>query len=191
MIAIPHFKVRRNDASASIRVYRKGQLMEPDDSNPEKRFSDNANSKLLSFLRAHAAPLDAQSLAILESRRARNTSSQHNEFQRAIDPYHPQTHPDLGERLYELAKPLPEDCRAVVYGCPVLVTPKGIIFAVARGTNTLAFRTPVRFCPMALISGGKPAIAYGLNWIEFDGWPEGNQIANLQKWCRLAYDNVV
>jgi hypothetical protein len=164
--------------------------MEPKDSNPEKRFSNTTNSKLLSFLKARATQLDSQSLAILESRRARNTSSQHKEAKRAVDPYHPQTHPDLGERLFELAKPLPEDCNDVIYGCPVLATAKGIIFAVARGTNTLAFRIPIIFYPVALISGGKPAVAYGLNWIEFDGWPEDNQIARLLKWCRLAYDNV-
>ena len=163
--------------------------MRPEGWIPESRFSAIANSKVLSFLKSHANPLNAQSLAILESRRARNSSS--DQVQRPVDPYHPQTHPDLGGRLYELAKPLPEDCRDVVYGCPVLATPKGIIFAVARGTNSLAFRMPVILYPMALISGGKPAIAYGLNWIEYDGWPEGNHITNLRKWCRRAYDNVV
>jgi hypothetical protein len=163
--------------------------MQPEGAIPEKRFSSTANSKVLSFLKAHATPLNPQSLAILESRRARNTPS--NEAQRAVDPYHTQTHPDLGGRLYELAKSLPEDCRDVVFGCPVLATPKGIIFAVARGTNTLAFRIPVIFYPLALVLGGKPAMAYGLNWIEFDGRREGNQMANLRRLSRLAYENVV
>ena len=163
--------------------------MQPEDSRPERRFSDTANSSVLSFLNAHATALNPQTLAILESRRARNRQS--NDAHRAVDPYHTQTHPDLGGRLYELAKSLPDDCTDVVYGCPVLATPNGIIFAVARGTNTLAFRIPVRFYPLALVLGGKPAIAYGLNWIEFDGRREGKQTAKLRRLCRIAYENVV
>jgi hypothetical protein len=119
--------------------------MQAEGSNPESRFSHTLNFKVLSCLRAPATPLNAQSLAILKSRRARNPSS--NDAQRVVDPYHPQTHPDLGGRLYELAKPLQQDCRDVVYGCPALATPEGIVFAVARGTNRIAFRIPILFYP--------------------------------------------
>jgi hypothetical protein len=164
-------------------------LTQPERAIPERRFSATTNSKLLSFLKAQATSLPPQSLAILEARRARNTPP--DEAQRPVDPYHTQTHPDLSDRLYELAEPIPEACRDVVYGCPVLATPKGIIFALARGTNGIAFRVPVTLYPMALGSGGKPAVAYGVNWIEFDAWPEGNQINNLREWCRLAYDKAV
>src|SRR5437762_8979200 len=54
------------------------------------------------------------------------------------------THPDLVERLWDkLGKALPEDCRWVVYGTPVLAHPKtGIIFGFAAGTLTYALRLP-------------------------------------------------
>jgi hypothetical protein len=42
--------------------------MELEGANPEKRFSNTANAKVLAFLKAEATPLTPQSLAILESR---------------------------------------------------------------------------------------------------------------------------
>src|SRR5205809_385038 len=53
-------------------------------------------------------------------------------------------HPDLVARLWdELGKKLPEDCRAIFFGTPVLIHPTtGVVFAFASGTHTYAFRLP-------------------------------------------------
>jgi hypothetical protein len=163
--------------------------MEPKILEPEQRFPQPTNSKVLAILKANATPLAPQAITLLVSRRSRMASPQ-DDFQMIIDPYHPQTHPDLGARLYELAKPLPEDCRAVLFGCPVLVSRKGIVFAVARGTNTLAFRLSLLCILKGFIVGAKPALKYGLNWIEVDGWPQGNEIAELRRWCKQAYEKA-
>src|SRR5262245_37456819 len=63
------------------------------------------------------------------------------------DPYYTLgTHPDLVAHLWDvLGKPLPEDCRRVVFRAPVLLHPRtGVIFAFAGGTHTYGFRLPDR-----------------------------------------------
>lgn len=68
------------------------------------------------------------------------------------------THPDL---LYffwnELTEGWPDAdrCRRIVYGRPVLVSPRsGVIFGWAGGTHTIALRLPQPEREMALAAGG-------------------------------------
>jgi hypothetical protein len=55
------------------------------------------------------------------------------------------THPDLVEYFWKLAAELPSTCACVVgeRSFPLLANPRsGVIFGLAGGTNTLAFRLP-------------------------------------------------
>jgi len=112
-------------------------------------------------------------------------------------------HPDLLERLWdELGATLPEDCRWIVFGTPVLVHPRtGVIFGFGAGTHTYALRLPAVERTAALAAGavtvhrypaypnlGIPASVLDLaeigeEWV-LGGWHEGEE-----KWCRAAYDD--
>src|SRR5436853_7790494 len=55
------------------------------------------------------------------------------------------THPDLVDYFWGLAVALPVKCVGVINkrSSPILVNPtSGIIFGIARGTSTVAFRLP-------------------------------------------------
>jgi hypothetical protein len=111
-------------------------------------------------------------------------------------------HPDLLQRLWdELGRVLPEDCRWVVLGTPVLVRPRsGVIFAFGGGTQTYALRLPASARAVALAAGGETVRRYpgyakldvsastldlgaiGEEWV-FGNWRKGEE-----EWCRAAYD---
>ncbi len=111
------------------------------------------------------------------------------------------THPDLVQRLWdELGTLLPEDCHAVVLGAPVLLRQStGIIFALAGGTHTYAFRLPPELREPAIKAGATRVYHYraypelkletstfdladiGDEWV-FGGWLKGEE-----DWIRAAY----
>lgn len=59
-----------------------------------------------------------------------------------VDGYELHTHPDLVERLGQLMGYTPGASLEYAYGVSVLCTPKGRIFAVTRGTNSLCLFLP-------------------------------------------------
>jgi len=105
------------------------------------------------------------------------------------------THPDLVARLWdELQAVLPENCRAIFYGRPVLVHPTtNIVFAFATGTHTYALRLPERERAEAIRAGATRVKRYpreqafdladvGDEWV-FCGWFQAEEA-----WCRAAYE---
>ena len=119
------------------------------------------------------------------------------------DPYYKLgTHPDLVARLWdELGKPLPAECRRVVYGTPALVRPdSGVLFGFAGGTHTYALRVPRDIKEAALSAGATTIHRYpaypelgieasvldlndlGPEWI-FGGW-----YVSESDWCTAAYE---
>jgi hypothetical protein len=99
-------------------------------------------------------------------------------------------HSDVASALSETLKPLGD----VQVFCPdwgayryVVASTKGIIFAVALGMNTVAFRLDERMRTRALASGGAPFPECGNEWVSFtlfrDDWPK----VDLEFWARKAY----
>jgi hypothetical protein len=153
--------------------------------DPEVGLKHAPNTALLAVLRAQAVP--------------------------SVDPRYPawnvgryelHTHPDLGERLNQLASSLPRHQERILYGSPVLATQAGFIFAVAWGMKFLAFRLAEADLPLAAELGGDSAreraqkwispLAASLeaNWIAFDPWgsdlPSRKWTGDLEYFCALA-----
>lgn len=104
------------------------------------------------------------------------------------------THPDLVARLWdELARPLPEDCRAIFLGVPALLHPlTRVVFGFARGTHTYALRLPERERGEALRAGASRFMTYptaapfdlaqvGPEWVFCRWFPDET------RWCLAAY----
>jgi len=117
--------------------------------------------------------------------------------------YELHTHPDLEERLTQLASSLPGHRSAMLYGCPVLATKAGVVFAVACGMRFLAFRLADADIPLALEMGGGSTrelaqtwispvgASLEANWIAFDPWgsalPSGKWTGDLKYFFEQAY----
>ncbi len=69
----------------------------------------------------------------------------------------------------------------------ILVSTKNIIFGLAIGMNTIAFRLNPLFKNRAIETGGKDYSEAGPDWVSFtlfrDDWPE----FDLKFWARKAY----
>lgn len=82
-----------------------------------------------------------------------------------IDAWELHTHPDLVERVQQLA---PAGSFRPMYGVPVLVHPGGIIFAYAIGTLGLTVRTLVPVPERVRTEAPFPPLD---GWIAVDPWP--------------------
>lgn len=102
-----------------------------------------------------------------------------------IDDYELHTHPDLREKLREIASDALVECECAAYGYPVLTNNDGIIFAIARGTSDLAFRLPPDGILEVVKEGGVVKREYGDDWVTIDPWGKNND--NLKRWCLAAY----
>lgn len=91
-------------------------------SDPVARFPHPANVGILACL---------QSGAVLSA-----SPSVYN-----VDGFVLRTHPDLSERLFDIAGPRATHCQDAAYGHPVLAA-SGVVFAVAVSMNALLFRLP-------------------------------------------------
>ena len=105
------------------------------------------------------------------------------------------THPDLVARLWdELGRGLPEDCRRIFCGTPVLMHPaSGIVFAFAQGTHTYALRVPEPERTAALAAGATRVVKYPGNQGSLDldtfgpEWVFGRWLKGEPKWCASAH----
>lgn len=97
---------------------------------------------------------------------------------------------DVAEALRVALKPLGD----VQSHCPdpagyrcLLASTLGVVFALASGMNTVAFRLDDRMRPRALASGASPWPEGGPDWVAFllfrDDWPR----PDLEFWARKAY----
>lgn len=159
-------------ASAKAKQQMTGQF-----SGVEQRFSHPENHEILAFLRKQAIPL---------------TPAKRSPWD--IDDFELHTHPDLCDRLQEVASTLPEKCIAALYGCPIFVAKNGIIFAVAIGTSSLKFRLSASDAEQAYELGGQADNGLGKKWVAFDAWqsdlPTRQWIGDLKFWCEQAYHHA-
>jgi hypothetical protein len=114
-----------------------------------------------------------------------------------INPWGLGTHPDLVEYLWGFEKGLPEPCACVIHerSMPLFInSSSGIIFALAGGTSTLAFRLPEDALAAALaVSGYGASYAYpkstvyakdiGADWALIKPFAKDNPVV-----CRKAYE---
>ncbi len=154
-------------------------------------FTAPANSGVVCYLRVSASSPDAVSLA---------RSKESCDPESVADPYcNLGTHPDLVGWLWdELTAKLPEVCKWVVYGAPVLVNPKsGIIFGFAGGTHTYGLRLPPSARDDAIKAGCKRISKYPalrINSSEMnrhdlgEEWISGQFQACERDWCLAAYN---
>jgi hypothetical protein len=89
----------------------------------------------------------------------------------ALDGFELHTHPDLHERLDQVASGQPGAGRSVgIYGVPALVT-DDVIYAVALGTSTIDLRIPPRPIRLEVIRhGGREGSDFGPAWVSADAW---------------------
>jgi hypothetical protein len=102
-------------------------------------------------------------------------------------------HPDLCERLDELAHGLPGVRVRYVGGLPILVHPGGVVFAVGGGTTWSALRLPPRV-HTAIIRSEWGLRGLEGEWIDVDPWlsdiPRHDGLRRLRGWSRAAYDHA-
>jgi hypothetical protein len=113
-------------------------------------------------------------------------------------------HPDLAERLYELA-PAGKIIRANAYGFPVMANPQGLVFSWAKGRWTILVKLEKRHHEAAREAKGRLNTEYG-DWIEFPAWwspsrpepaPEPAVLEmkrsewqdRLRHWMQVGYDD--
>ena len=157
-------------------------------------FTSPANSGVFHHLKANASSPSAVSVA-----RSKESCAPES----VDDPYYNLgTHPDLVSWLWdELTTKLPEVCKWVVYGAPVLVNPKsGIIFGFAGGTHTYALRLPPAERGAAIKAGCKrvwkypafPELQIKPSELKLDDfgeeWMFGQFQACEKDWCLAAYE---
>lgn len=99
-------------------------------------------------------------------------------------------HSDIAEALMRALEPLGD----VQIFCPdpqqyryVVASTKGVIMALAVGTNSIGFRLDERMKARALASGGIPYTECGKEWVSFtlfrNDWPK----IDVEFWARKAY----
>jgi hypothetical protein len=107
-----------------------------------------------------------------------------------IDDYAVRTHPDLVDALGALGRDV-SLWRRAAYGLPVLATPGGVLFALARGTRSLGVRLPDREWPLAIEMGAVPWSELGPDWTRFDAWdadvPARQHTGDLRYFIDVAY----
>jgi hypothetical protein len=113
-------------------------------------------------------------------------------------------HPDVAERLYELA-PAGKIIRATVYGFPVMANPQGLVFSWTKGRWTILIKLGKDHHEAARLAKGRLNTEYG-EWIEFPAWwtpsrpeptPELSILEikkskwreHLQHWMQVSYDD--
>lgn len=80
------------------------------------------------------------------------------------------THPDLEERLAQIAPPASADHKWILAGSPVLVTPSGLIYAIAQGMDFLALRLGPQSQAVALELHARVVEDLGPDWVAVDVW---------------------
>jgi hypothetical protein len=94
--------------------------------------------------------------------------------------------PDCTERILQVGKMMPRDCRALVYGFPALVHPEScVIFGFALGTY-YHLRLPLLLAEVAVTAGtvaSETLFPEGLG----NEWVMGKWLRQESEWCEEAY----
>lgn len=130
-------------------------------------------------------PRNRAALGYLETQRV---ASPHTNGLWVKGGYSLSTHPDLCERLRELAGSARFE---YLYGRPVLLAANGVIVAFAAGTNILCVRAPRAGIDPRLVVDEPPDL--GPEWTRVDPWtvavPRAEGLAALADLIRRAVEN--
>jgi hypothetical protein len=100
-------------------------------------------------------------------------------------------HPDLGERLQESVRNLPDVEFGVYYRMFAARTPAGQVFALAQGTGTIRFRVGGDSVAGVCREGVAPDGEFGKDWVKVDAWnsevPTGQWMKTLRELAAIAY----
>lgn len=116
----------------------------------------------------------------------------------AVDRMNLGTHPDIIERLWNIGRRLPTDCRWVAFGRPVLAHSRsGVIFGLGIGTFGYGLRLPPSLSGEALAGGAMFEMPYrGLDGPRVftlrdygEDWWFGRFAAGDDAWASAAYDH--
>ena len=149
-------------------------------------------------------PANRGIVTYLKSRSTKGSQPQSNPA--AIDdPYYTLgTHPEIVARLWDaLGAPLPQKCKWILYGMPVLAHPRtGVVFSFGGGSLTYAIRLPPAMRETAIAAGaltrhdypaypelGVPASSLDLVTLG-DGWIFGNWLPGEKEWCVSAFEHA-
>jgi hypothetical protein len=101
-------------------------------------------------------------------------------------------HPDLVERLAEMARPLRRGVRVFVEGCPVVHHPGGAPIACASGTSFLVVRSAQPAGVLASKWDTPPELDAA--WVSLDPWAADvtftRTLGVLREHMRKAYDHA-
>jgi hypothetical protein len=120
-------------------------------------------------------PLNA---ALLETLKAQGVKGSGDVYD--LDGWQLHTHPDLCDHLQKLCPA----CYGGRYGVAVLTGGSGVIFALAKGTSTLAFRLTGTARSESLEAGGREFPDAGDGWVALEAWRTPPE--TLKRWCRVA-----
>jgi hypothetical protein len=100
-------------------------------------------------------------------------------------------HPDLVERLAEIARPVRGVCRAWVEGAPVVHHPAGAPIACATGTSRLLVRSGE---PAGALTSRWRASGLPPDWVDLDPWASDVTFARaielLRAHIRRAFERI-
>ena len=100
-------------------------------------------------------------------------------------------HPDLVERLTQIARPVRGAVRVWVDGCPVVHHPRGAPIACATGTNHLVVRSSQ---PAGALMSRWHTPGLGVDWVDLDPWAADVTFARtlelLRMHVRRAYERA-
>jgi len=152
-------------------------------------FTSPANSGVIRYLKSNAS-----SEWNLSKARSKESCAPES----VKDPYlNLNTHPDLVIWFWDkITVKLPEVCKWIIYGLPVLVNPKsGIVFGFGTGTHTYDLRLPAIERDAAIKAGCKRIFKYStpageeFNLDDIGAeWIFGKFDANEENWCLAAYE---
>jgi len=138
-----------------------------------------------------AVPANRAVLAVL---RERAVARPHDDPW-ALDGFELHTHPDLQERLDQVALGQPGGPSVGLYGVPVLIA-ADVVYAIAGGTSRIYLRIPPGTTrDEVLRHGGDADSAYGPEWVGADAWlsdvPSTAGTQRLASWVAAAAAAVI
>jgi hypothetical protein len=133
-----------------------------------------------------AVPANAAVLAVLRGRGVYDP----NRAPWTLDGYELHSHPDLEERLGQLADGLPGGRTIGLYGAPGLAA-NGVVYAVAGGMSTINLRLPAGMVRDEIRAyEDRGPCEFGPDWVVADAWlsrlPSAEGTAVLVSWLRAA-----
>src|SRR5205085_538805 len=116
---------------------------------------------------------------------------------RYLEEHHPPAHSDVAEELIIASKDVPDrrwHCPDGLNCSYIFFHTQGVVYALAVGQTTLAFRLPEHRITEALRTGGESFEQAGSGWVAFNPFrveiPTIQMRADMKCWCEAAYEHA-